>query len=240
MSKEGTKNDSGKPKVNLLITNFIFEMARVLTKGAAKNGAFNWVKLHKDRMRGALLRHVLKTTNTNAVVNSDDFDGLEEVYTAVNCMFCDFFDSVRSEREEEENPETHFIRFDLLEPEFLFKMAEIAEGFGVSEENFNPKYKTYYYCQMFESAFKKEYARSAVYAMFLWQMKVNGDEFEKSKPELSESEEKDSFRENKRIKEENEKVKGENKEEDMETLKARLIAIKKEIVVAEASADKRH
>ncbi len=84
---KGIKHDTGKPKMNLLVMEFIEEMARVLTEGAKKYDAWNWKELDNDRVHNALLRHAVKTTANKQVENNDDFGGLEEVYTAVNCMF---------------------------------------------------------------------------------------------------------------------------------------------------------
>ncbi len=85
--EEGTKHDNGKVKINLIIPEFIEEMARILTCGAEKYEAYNWQKLDNDRIHNALLRHALKTTANKKVENTEDFGGLEEAYVAVNCMF---------------------------------------------------------------------------------------------------------------------------------------------------------
>lgn len=56
----GIKHDSGKPRLELLPSEALEEIAKVLTFGAEKYDDWNWAKGFKySRLLGALLRHVL-------------------------------------------------------------------------------------------------------------------------------------------------------------------------------------
>jgi len=59
MSK-GKKFDRGKPMVDLLVPEFLLDMAKILTIGARKYGLENWKQgLAKRRILAALYRHLL-------------------------------------------------------------------------------------------------------------------------------------------------------------------------------------
>ena len=59
MSNGGTKHDSGKIRVDLLPTEALTEVAKVLTFGASKYDAWNWKKgFAWSRLYGAALRHL--------------------------------------------------------------------------------------------------------------------------------------------------------------------------------------
>src|SRR3990167_6875820 len=59
-SKEGTKHDEDKLRVDLLPTQPLQAIAAVLTHGAVKYGARNWEKgMAWHRAYGAALRHLL-------------------------------------------------------------------------------------------------------------------------------------------------------------------------------------
>lgn len=54
----GTKNDTGKPRIELVDPSFIFGVAEVLTFGANKYADNNWRKGFKwTRLMGAIMRH---------------------------------------------------------------------------------------------------------------------------------------------------------------------------------------
>jgi hypothetical protein len=56
---EGTKLDTGKPRMDLLPPEFLFATAQVLTFGAAKYADRNWEKGIKfGRVFAALMRHL--------------------------------------------------------------------------------------------------------------------------------------------------------------------------------------
>lgn len=58
--KEGVKFDSGKLRMDLLPTDALEALARILTDGAVKYGARNWEKgMAWSRPYAALLRHLL-------------------------------------------------------------------------------------------------------------------------------------------------------------------------------------
>lgn len=55
----GTKYDQGKPRMGLLPSVSLEEVAKVLTAGAAKYSAFNWMKgIEFDRLYDAAQRHL--------------------------------------------------------------------------------------------------------------------------------------------------------------------------------------
>jgi hypothetical protein len=55
----GKKHDAGKPRTELLPWPALFEVAKVLTKGAEQYGDWNWRKgMSYSRLIGAALRHI--------------------------------------------------------------------------------------------------------------------------------------------------------------------------------------
>lgn len=86
MSSQGIKHDSGKPRLDLIDSRAIFELAKVLTEGAKKYPTHNWRRgLHKSRLIAATLRHVF------AYSGGEDLDpetGLSHIAHAMaGCMF---------------------------------------------------------------------------------------------------------------------------------------------------------
>lgn len=60
MSKGGTKHDTSKPRISLVPAEFIEGVAKVLTFGAAKYDAYNWVKgFDWYRLMDGVQRHLL-------------------------------------------------------------------------------------------------------------------------------------------------------------------------------------
>jgi len=60
----GTKNDTGKPRVDLVPPGAILAAARVFTFGADKYGAHNWNKgILTSRLYAAVQRHLLAWWN---------------------------------------------------------------------------------------------------------------------------------------------------------------------------------
>ncbi len=55
----GKKNDSNKPRAELLPPKAMLEVARTLGHGAKKYGDENWREVEQYRYIGAALRHVL-------------------------------------------------------------------------------------------------------------------------------------------------------------------------------------
>lgn len=55
---EGRKDDSGKPRYDLLPFTEIEDIVRVLTYGAGKYEDNNWQKVGKERHFAAMLRHI--------------------------------------------------------------------------------------------------------------------------------------------------------------------------------------
>lgn len=57
---EGIKHDQGKPRLELLPSDSLEEIAKVLTFGAKKYSAENWRKgINYSRLMGAAMRHLL-------------------------------------------------------------------------------------------------------------------------------------------------------------------------------------
>lgn len=79
----GTKYDSGKPRMDLLDTCAIEQLAKVLTFGAEKYAAHNWRQgLPKSRLIAAGLRHIF------AYLRGEDTDpesGLSHIAHAMCC-----------------------------------------------------------------------------------------------------------------------------------------------------------
>lgn len=80
MKEEGTKNDQGKTRLELLSPIWLNGVGQVMTFGAKKYGAWNWAKgLSRMRVLGAALRHQL------AYLMGEDNDpetGLNHIYHA--------------------------------------------------------------------------------------------------------------------------------------------------------------
>jgi len=58
--KEGTKEDAGKLRLDLIPPEALFALGEVLTYGAKKYGDKNWEKgIKYSRVYGAVLRHLL-------------------------------------------------------------------------------------------------------------------------------------------------------------------------------------
>jgi len=140
--KKGIKYDKGKVRVDLLNAAFVTEMAAVVTHGGMRHGLYNWINLGVDRVVPSLSRHLLKCSVFRRNANTEDFNGLEEVYVGVNAMFLWFLiskinnDSVKSNKhsERDETPseglknlvKQGYVMYELLIEEFLFEVAKQA------------------------------------------------------------------------------------------------------------------
>lgn len=80
----GTKHDSGKAPLNLLPTNSLIEIAKVLGFGASKYAAHNWKGgLKESRLIAAALRHIM------AYNDGEDLDpesGISHIAHAGCCL----------------------------------------------------------------------------------------------------------------------------------------------------------
>jgi len=82
----GTKYDQGKTRLELLDPYAIEQLGRVLTFGAGKYGARNWMKgIAYTRLIGAALRHLF------AFVNGEDTDKESGLPHLAHCMCCIMF-----------------------------------------------------------------------------------------------------------------------------------------------------
>lgn len=83
-SAGGTKFDTGKPRLELLSSAAMVEIAKVMTFGAKKYDAHNWRKgFAWSRLLGAALRHTL------AFLGGEDKDpetGLSHIAHAACCL----------------------------------------------------------------------------------------------------------------------------------------------------------
>ena len=69
---EGTRYDSGKPRISLLPADAIREVAEVATFGADKYDAHNWMKgISYSRMMDSLLRHLTSFNSTDSDIDSE-------------------------------------------------------------------------------------------------------------------------------------------------------------------------
>lgn len=94
MREMGKKFDKGKPMVDLLVPEFIEDVAEIMTMGAEKYGLENWKKnLAKRRILAALYRHVLAYHRGETI---DPESGLSHLcHVACNAMFLYWYDEVK-------------------------------------------------------------------------------------------------------------------------------------------------
>ena len=85
-NNKGTKNDSGKTRLDLITPEFIEELGKVLTLGAKKYADYNWQKnLETNRIYAALLRHA---NAYHKGEHKDPESGLSHMaHVACNAMF---------------------------------------------------------------------------------------------------------------------------------------------------------
>lgn len=82
---QATKHDSGKPRLELLPPNAIVELAKVMTEGAEKYGAHNYLGgMEHGRLIGAALRHIFKHLSGE---NIDELGTLHLANAAVDLLF---------------------------------------------------------------------------------------------------------------------------------------------------------
>lgn len=90
------KKDQGKPMVDLLVPEFILDLARVLTLGARKYAPNNWQKTEKRRYIAALYRHQL------AYHSGEKYDPESKLnhmtHVAANAMFIFWMDEVNGKK----------------------------------------------------------------------------------------------------------------------------------------------
>lgn len=86
MATQGVKFDTDKPRMDLLDTHAIEELAKVLTFGAKKYDAHNWRKgISKTRLIAAALRHLF------AYLGGQDLDPETGLSHAAHAMCCCMF-----------------------------------------------------------------------------------------------------------------------------------------------------
>lgn len=80
---EGTKYDNGKPRMDLLDSHALEQLAKVLTFGAQKYAAHNWRKgISKSRLIAAALRHIFAYLGGQ---DTDEETGLSHIAHAMCC-----------------------------------------------------------------------------------------------------------------------------------------------------------
>jgi len=100
MSEEnGRKDDYSKPMVDLLVPEFLEELAKVMTMGAKKYGLYNWQNnLDKRRILAALYRHILAYHEGEIY---DKESGLNHMaHVAANAMFLFWYNDVRKDNDD--------------------------------------------------------------------------------------------------------------------------------------------
>lgn len=96
MTKQGKKYDEGKIMVDLLVPEFLEDVARVMTMGAQKYGIENWKQgLDKRRILAALYRHLLAYHKGETYDPESKFSHLSHI--ACNTMFLFWYDEVRKD-----------------------------------------------------------------------------------------------------------------------------------------------
>ncbi len=87
---KGIKFDNEKPMVDLIVPEFIEDLAKVLTIGAKKYAPNNWKKVGKERYLAATYRHLLAYHKGE---KDDPESGLSHlIHCACNLMFMYWFD----------------------------------------------------------------------------------------------------------------------------------------------------
>jgi len=93
----GMKFDGGKLRMELVDSNFVEEVAEVLSYGAIKYADDSWQLLEnaEQRYKGALLRHLYAYLRGELV---DDESGLNHLqHLATNVMFLSYFERNKNE-----------------------------------------------------------------------------------------------------------------------------------------------
>ena len=98
--KEGIKHDQGKLRYELLVPEFLEEMAKIISHGAEKYGDWNWTEVEGARQRyeGALLRHI-QAWRKGEILNEEENKNKEKFYfhhtahIAINAMFLHCLDT---------------------------------------------------------------------------------------------------------------------------------------------------
>ena len=98
LSEAFKKDDTEKPRMELLDPDFMVGVAQVLTFGANKYAANNWKKAtpsDTERIKGAILRHLMAYMGGQKI---DPETGLNHMYhISCNAMFLSYFDKHPSE-----------------------------------------------------------------------------------------------------------------------------------------------
>lgn len=99
LKREGVKHDTQKPRLDLIPTEAIVEIAKVLTFGAIKYDEWNWARGMKwSRVIGAAERHI------GAFKGGEDIDpetGLSHIaHAACNLMFLLFYEQHRRDNDD--------------------------------------------------------------------------------------------------------------------------------------------
>jgi hypothetical protein len=91
----GHKEDSGKPRMELLPFDALVEVSKVLTHGAKKYAADNWQKVPYARSRytGALMRHLAAWKSGETIDPDSGADKLRHIaQVACNALFLVWFE----------------------------------------------------------------------------------------------------------------------------------------------------
>ncbi len=83
--RQGLKHDTGKPRMELLPMDALYEIAKVLTSGAVKYGDENYKLVDTGRYRAAMLRHLAAIDRGESI---DEGSGLSHyLHIAANAIF---------------------------------------------------------------------------------------------------------------------------------------------------------
>ena len=101
----GVKEDNGKLRYDLLIPEFLEEMAKIITYGCSIYGERNWQKVPNGRARfeAACFRHLQEFRKGNILNEETKEDVFYHVaHIAINAMFLYHFEKERQEEQFEQ------------------------------------------------------------------------------------------------------------------------------------------
>jgi len=148
--EKGIRFDDGKVRHDLLSSNAINELSKVLTFGAQKYAAHNWRKgMAWSRVIGSLKRHL------NAIERGEDFDHetgvLHAAHVMCNAMFLTDYYKIYPEGDDRPHEYLTYKRIGLDIDEVL---CDFTQGWG-DLYNSNPRPNSWYFDRQMLEKFKE-------------------------------------------------------------------------------------